>query len=129
MSVKTADLYLMQISDSIESIRNYTSECSKDIFCNDAKTIDAVLMQIIVIGECTTKLLATDFCEKYPSIPWEQIKGMRNLIAHDYARVKPEIVWDTVNVIKDKFHSQLKTVIKNEKTKIYNPNPGEKSIK
>ena len=37
MSVKNTDLYLRQINESIESIRNYTCACTKDSFCNDPK--------------------------------------------------------------------------------------------
>ena len=114
MSVKNVDLYLRQINESIESIINYTSECSKDSFCNDPKTIDAVLMQILVIGECASKLFTTNLCERYSFVPWEKAKGMRNLIAHDYARVKPEVVWDTVVVIKHEFKNQIKKVMNSE---------------
>jgi uncharacterized protein with HEPN domain len=32
---------------------------------------------------------------KFPdSVPWHELKGLRNLIAHDYARVDPEMMWD-----------------------------------
>ena len=82
MSAKNAKLYLTQIHESIISIIEYTREMSKDDFCRDSKTIDAVLMQIIVIGECTTKLYATTICEKYPSVPWAKVKGMRDVGYH-----------------------------------------------
>lgn len=32
----------------------------------------------------------------YPSIPWEAIYGMRNLISHEYANVDEAIVYDTI---------------------------------
>ncbi|WP_343085415.1 HepT-like ribonuclease domain-containing protein [Eggerthella lenta] len=33
--------------------------------------------------------------ELYPSDMWVQAYGMRNRIAHGYAKLKPAIVWET----------------------------------
>lgn len=30
---------------------------------------------------------------EFPALPFEKIRGMRNLVAHDYARVDFELVW------------------------------------
>jgi uncharacterized protein with HEPN domain len=31
-----------------------------------------------------------------PQVPWQKIKAMRNLIAHDYAGIEAAVVWQTV---------------------------------
>ena len=49
-------------------------------------------MCIIQIGELTTRL-TDDFKEKNSDIEWNQIKGLRNIYAHDYERVDFEEVW------------------------------------
>jgi len=35
--------------------------------------------------------------EKYPEIPWQDVKDFRNLLAHEYFGVDLEIVWNTVH--------------------------------
>lgn len=63
--------------------------------------LDAVCMLLIAIGESLKnldkvtegKLLIT-----YPSIPWKQIKGMRDIISHHYFDVDPaQVLWIVKN--------------------------------
>ena len=59
----------------------------------------AVILNIVVIGEAATKLLAdhSAFLAKYPEAPWRNMKGMRNRIAHGYLDIDLEVVWETTN--------------------------------
>lgn len=50
-------------------------------------------MCIIQIGELTTRL-TDDFKEKYSSIEWQRIKGLRNIYAHEYESIRFEILWE-----------------------------------
>jgi uncharacterized protein with HEPN domain len=54
------------------------------------------LRRIAIIGEAT-KRLSKDFREKYPTIPWKDIAGMRDVITHDYDEVDLDEVWIVVN--------------------------------
>jgi uncharacterized protein with HEPN domain len=110
MNNKDSSLYLHQINDSINLIKEYTKGFSENSFCEDHKTIDAVLMQIIVIGESCSRLNAIEYCQTHSSIPWSKIRGMRNLIAHDYARVDPIEVWNAVSIITSEFAEQIKSI-------------------
>lgn len=40
--------------------------------------------------------LSEEVKSQYPEMAWHKIRGMRNILAHDYGAVNPEIVWDTV---------------------------------
>jgi uncharacterized protein with HEPN domain len=48
-----------------------------------------------VIGEAV-KNLGEDVRQRAPSIPWSDIAGMRDLLAHEYFRADPTIVERTV---------------------------------
>jgi len=56
---------------------------------------NAVAMCILQIGELSANL-SNDFKNKYNALPWKQIKGMRNLLAHGYGNLDIEELWNTV---------------------------------
>ena len=56
---------------------------------------DAVLHQIEIIGEASNAM-SEEFREKHPSLPWMQMRAIRNKIAHDYRGINLHIIWDTV---------------------------------
>ena len=47
------------------------------------------------IGELSGRISAQTQ-QEYPDIPWKQIKGMRNLIIHDYTGIDLKIIRSTV---------------------------------
>ncbi len=55
----------------------------------------AVGMCIVQIGELVARL-DEKFITKYSGIPWRQIKGMRNIYAHDYDVIDNDMVWEAV---------------------------------
>ena len=47
-----------------------------------------------IIGEAASRL-APDTQAQFPSLPFRAMRGMRNIIAHDYGEVDLELVWKT----------------------------------
>jgi uncharacterized protein with HEPN domain len=70
----------------------------KSDFLADKRTQQAVILNIVVIGEAATKLSNDhpEFVQGHPEVPWKNMKGMRNRIAHGYFDINLDIVWDTV---------------------------------
>ncbi|MET0306346.1 MAG: HepT-like ribonuclease domain-containing protein [Solirubrobacterales bacterium] len=56
---------------------------------------DALLFQFVVIGEAV-KHLASETRESSPEIPWADIAGLRDLIAHEYFRIDIQRVLEIV---------------------------------
>lgn len=56
---------------------------------------NAVCLCLMQIGELT-KNLSEEFKDNNPDIPWDKIKGMRNVVAHQYGHIDIEIVWETI---------------------------------
>lgn len=50
---------------------------------------------MIVVGEAT-KRLSTDFRNAHSHIPWKDIAGMRDILAHQYDRVNLDTLWDVI---------------------------------
>lgn len=55
---------------------------------------NAVCLCLMQIGELT-KNLSEEFKNNNPDIPWKQIKGMRNIVAHEYGHIDFETIWET----------------------------------
>ena len=87
---------LLAILDSCSKIQTFTVELwDADEFFSDQKTFDAVLMNFVVIGEAVSRLTEGLRVENSQT-PWNQIKGFRNIVAHDYFGVDAEEVWQIV---------------------------------
>lgn len=84
--------YLKDISDSIEDIGTFAGKMTYDYFVKDKKTINAVVRSIEIIGEAVKKV-PVSLRNKYPSIPWKKMAGMRDKLIHEYFGVDLEIIW------------------------------------
>lgn len=88
---------LLNIMEAIEKINEYSATFqSADSLYQDSKSFDAVLMNFIVVGEMVSKL-SEQFTTGHPEIEWWKIKGLRNIVAHDYFGVDAEEVWQIIH--------------------------------
>ncbi|MGB3238052.1 MAG: HepT-like ribonuclease domain-containing protein [Geitlerinemataceae cyanobacterium] len=74
---------LIDISDSIRLILQYTQGIDFDRFTQNEEKQDAVLRRLIIIGEAT-KRLSPEFRSQHPTIPWRNIAGLRDIAVHEY---------------------------------------------
>ncbi len=84
-------LFLKDILSAIERIELYTRN-GKEEFLTNLSLQDATLFRLQTIGEAANQL-PNELKEKYPEIPWRQIIGFRNLLAHVYWQVDMSTVW------------------------------------
>ena len=84
------------IVEALERIRTYTEGTTFDSFASDQRTVDAVIRNIILIGEAA-RHVPDNVQGRYPHIPWADMRAMRNLVAHQYFAVDLAIVWDTIH--------------------------------
>ncbi len=52
---------------------------------------DAVMRNLQIIAE-STKRLSKELKAQYSEIPWDQIKGLRNALVHDYLNVTHSVI-------------------------------------
>jgi len=88
-------VYIDDIIEAIERIRDYTTGLSLETFSNDRKTVDAVNRNLAIIGEAVNRI-PEEIKTKYQNIEWYKIIGLRNILIHDYFRVDLEIIWDII---------------------------------
>ena len=81
-----------------------------ETFEADRKTHYAVLRALEVIGEAAKRVPAT-VQDRPPEIPWRQIIGMRNVIAHDYLGIRLSRVFETATAFVPELVERLPGVI------------------
>ena len=83
------------ILDAIDEIDAFTSGMERETFQDDYKTVRAVELNLIIIGEAANGI-SDDIQQSYNDIPWSFMKAMRNRLVHAYFNVDPQILLDTV---------------------------------
>jgi uncharacterized protein with HEPN domain len=79
---------------AIEKIERYTDKMTLAKFKQNDLVIDAVVRNFEIIGEAS-KSIPSSIQRSYPEVPWKEIKGMRDVLIHEYFGVDIQILWHT----------------------------------
>jgi uncharacterized protein with HEPN domain len=88
---------LRDILESARLIAAYVNGVTETDFRSDSEKQDAVVRRIEIVGEATAHL-SDQTRAAIPKLPFRQMRGMRNIVAHDYARVDVGIVWEVATI-------------------------------
>ncbi len=113
MSPRQWSFFIQDIIDAIEAIQRYCSDATPESFGGDEKTLAAVERKFILIGEAVGHI-PSQIVEKYASVPWREMRDMRNFAVHVYWGVKPEVLWDTVHRDLPPLLPELRAILKHE---------------
>ena len=92
---KDDNIRLRHMLDYAQKAVQFTKGRSRaDLDTNEMLAL-AVIHLIEIIGEAS-RSVSEEFREKHPEIPWEQISGTRNRLAHGYIDVDLDIIWAIV---------------------------------
>ena len=88
--------YLDHLKEAAALALSYVEGMTEADFMDDQRTQQAVLMNLIILGETATRIHQKygSFVEKHQEIPWRQMSAMRNRIAHGYFEIEFRIVWE-----------------------------------
>lgn len=75
----------------------YSQGLDFDTLRQDQMRFDAIPRNIELIGEAATRLGPAERA-LVPEIPWREIIGTRNRVAHGYLGISPTTVWDILSV-------------------------------
>ncbi len=106
-------LYLDDIETSCTKILEYTKGMTFDGFVQDAKSFDAVVFNLEVIGEAA-KHIPESMRVRYPDADWQRIAGLRDIIAHGYFGLNRQVLWDIVQNGVPELLREVREILQNE---------------
>ena len=104
-------LRIQDIIEAIEKILRYTEGMTFEEFAKDERTVDAVIRNFTVIGEAS-RHIPQEIEQRYADVPWQEMRGMRNILVHEYFGVSIQILWHTIKYDLPPLLPKLKTVLK-----------------
>lgn len=87
-------LRIEDILDAAGRISRYVAGKDLAAFSSDELTLDAVSPCLGIIGEAVNHV-PEEVIAAHPEIPWAEMRGMRNVVVHEYSGVTTETLWKT----------------------------------
>lgn len=90
-------LHLDQMLQAASLVTSHVEGMEERELLADTRTQRAVAMNLIIIGEAVSRIGSDDpdFFARHPELPWRQMTGMRNRVAHGYFDLNMRVVWET----------------------------------
>jgi len=107
--------FLIDIVNCIKDINDFTKEIKYHEFEKDKMRKLAVERQLEVIGQAANKI-SKETKDDLSYIPWTNIIGLRNKLAHDYGEILAERIWI---ISRDSLQGLMKELANIEELKKY----------
>jgi uncharacterized protein with HEPN domain len=103
-------LYLNDILQAIAKINGYVQGQTLDQFKANNLTIDAVALNLMIIGEAARNI-PDEIQKRHPAVDWRNIVGLRNIITHEYFRLNLDRIWNLIEVELPLLHEQINKIL------------------
>ena len=80
---------------AVYAVAEYTDGMTYEEFVADGRTRDAVVRNLMTMGE-SVRWIPDVVLGKHPKVPWRTLRGMRNVVVHEYFGIDDDILWQTV---------------------------------
>ena len=104
------DQRLSDILEAIDWIANAISGRTESEFLADETLCYAVAQKLTTIGEAVARL-SPGLKARYGAVPWQDIAGMRNVLAHEYFGIHWPFVWQTVSDHAPALRAQIAAIV------------------
>lgn len=87
--------YLWDMPQAAREVETMLADCDESTFHGNRVLTLAVRRGVEIIGEAARRVSAK-FQTAHPEIPWREIIGQRNILAHEYGKIDHELLYKTV---------------------------------
>ena len=78
--------------ENAELLLQFSAHLTEAEFLASAEKQYAMKFAFVMLGEDAASI-SESLKRKYPAVPWQSIRGMRNILAHDYSKTDEEFIW------------------------------------
>ena len=86
---------LEHMIENAELLLRFAANLSEEEYASSVEKQYAMKFAFVMLGE-DAAAISEELKLKYPVIPWQKIRSMRNTVAHEYLKTEEEIIWETV---------------------------------
>ncbi|MBI5762712.1 MAG: DUF86 domain-containing protein [Planctomycetes bacterium] len=87
------DAWLLDILLACRDVTEFVQGVSREQFMKDKMLQGALCHKLVVIGEAA-RAVSDEFKAAHALVPWRDLVGLRNRIAHEYFRLDLDIIWE-----------------------------------
>ena len=88
--------YLWDMLQAVEEIQEMMGDSDLSAFLGNRMLVRAIERNLEIVGEAARRVSA-DFRVTHADIPWRQIIGQRNVLAHEYGQIDHQLLFRTAN--------------------------------
>lgn len=96
-ALRLAD-YLQHMQQAASDAIAHVGRMDKKEFIQDRRTQQAVVFNLVVLGEAAGNVLSDHaaFAATHIEVPWRAMRATRNRVAHGYFDINVDVIWETV---------------------------------
>ena len=84
-------------------------------FASNEMVVDAVIRNVQIIGEAA-RHIPIEVQERYTDLDWVGMRGMRNILVHNYGAVRLDVVWGVVQTRIPPLVTRLREILEQERS-------------
>lgn len=102
--------YLSDIDEAMTDARTFAEGHDLSDFRDNRQLRYAIERALEIIGEATANV-SDAMKARDQSIPWKEMRGLRNIVAHAYHKVEPARVWRVVTRDLPETHEKIRSLL------------------
>ena len=86
--------YLWDMLEAAREVASMLDQYDLSAFLADRVMVRAIERTVEIIGE-SARRVSSRYQNSHPEIPWREIIGQRNILAHEYGQIDHELLYKT----------------------------------